>query len=232
MKQVVVILQFIPFLVLGIIIPLLLLVFNMVDQGWFIWGPATWIVAIMIKASPFFISFYFPAFSKRITNIYIKSIWEGILSAAAELGLTIGFFLYYRDDLTLYKAISFGLGIGFAEVLFITYLLAEEIELLNQELKARGKKKYILGYQLLERVLALFFHVFCRGIIALTLLKDLSFWLMVVSFILFAFLDGWGGYIAARWNLEKRKVLKKTYLVIFIEVLISGGLFFIQYKLF
>lgn len=227
-----VILQFVPFFILGLIIPLLLLVFDKVDRGWFFIGPATWLLALMIKAGPFFISFYFPGVGKKWTTIYIKSIGEGLLSAFAELGLTIAFFLIYRDDLTMYKAISFGLGIGFAEVLFIAFLIGEEIESLKKEIQAASNKKFLLGYQLLERMLALSIHVFSRGIIALTILKDLSAWYMVLSFILFAFIDGWGGYIAARWDLKKNEVLKKTYGVIFITAFGFGLIFFSIYLLY
>lgn len=204
--------QLIPFLLLGIVVPAGLWLLNLIDRAWLIYGPITWFLALGIKSLPVFIELMFPLLRIEIKNIYLLTAWEGILSSLAELGLTIAFFLYFETGLGLNRVISFGLGIGFIEILFIAYLILEDIDLVTKQLDQLKTKKFILGFQLLERMMALAAHLFLRGIIGIAILYDKSFFYILFAFIVFAIVDGWGGYVARKMDLDNVNHQKKVYL--------------------
>jgi hypothetical protein len=206
--------QLIPFLVLGILVPVWLWGFKLVDRAWFILGPVTWLLALGIKAAPVLIGMFYPKLSLDVRNTYLIVIGEGLLSAIAELGLTIAFFFYMSDDLSLRRILSFGLGIGFAEILFIAYLIVADIEDVTEELKRLNTKKFILWFQLLERMLALTAHMVLRAIIGIAMLYDNRIFYIVFAFLVFAFIDGWGGYVARKPDLLDRSVQKRIYLTL------------------
>lgn len=218
--------QFIPFLVVGLFVPVVLILFKVVDQGWFILGPVTWFVALALKSTPVLIGmWYFP--SVKISNIYLRSVFEGVLSAVTELGLTVVFFLYYIDELSIRRIFSFGLGIGFIEVLFILYLLIEDIEKLTSEVKT--KKGFVLWPQLIERIFTIGLHVFSRTIIGLSLMLQKRYTFILLAFLIFAFMDGFGAYIVAKWDLTKRTSLIRVYGLLLLFVLVLAYICFTYY---
>jgi|GEM_PF-3833937 len=218
--------QLLPFLVLGIGVPVGLSLTGALDKKWLIMGAATWLLALGIKTIPFFLGFIFPRVHISSGNIYLISAAEGVLSAIAELGLAFAYFIYNRDELSLNGILSFGLGVGFAEVLLIAYLLLEDIETISDGIKKDNARGFVLWRPMLERLLAIAGHVLSRGILGLVILFGYPYWIFLLPFLSFAFVDGWAGYISRKWDLNKLSVLRRINVIHILVVLFEAAVFF------
>jgi hypothetical protein len=214
--------------VLGIIVPAVLLASG-INAKWFLLAPVTWMIAIGIKALPSLLPM-FTDHVPQIRNTVWASVWEGLLSAISELGLTVLFFAYYHFEISVSKVFAFGLGIGFAEVLFIVYLILEDLHKLDEEVT--NKKGFVLWPQLIERIIAIGLHVFSRAVIGITMIEKQGWALACIAFIAFAFVDGYGGYAERTMNLAKPIVQVKIYGVILSVTLLLAIICFTGFSIF
>lgn len=205
-------------LLVHLIIPLFLLYFNLLSLPFVAWGMLAWIIALLIKVFVFGSLHY--QLKHYIKNILFLSLSWGLLSATSELGISVLFFEKFEPELTLTRVISFGMGAGIIECLYL--LLADAFTKKNTE---RDYSPFVMWSGVIERIYTSLGHVFSRSIIWIAWIYG-NYIIMSLSIMLFALADGtatYGDY--KKWDYFDDRYAKPFHLFMCILTLVEGILF-------
>lgn len=193
----------------------------------FLLGGLVWFFGISIKGFIWFIwnmqiSDYIENLDVKKRNI-VEGINSGLIGALGELGVTLIFFLNTKNviDNNTYLW-SFGIGAGIFEMFMLFNMF------LQQAKKENSSNTNLIDDLIspFERFYTTFIHWATRYLLAKSILY-FSVIPFLISFLCFAFSDGFAHYAVKAWGIEDRKSIIKLELIIFFNaVLVTFATFF------
>lgn len=222
-------LQLIILIMIGIFLPTILIITQLISVKWMVYGPLTWLIALFLKI--FVLGGVHSFIEKYIKNKFFISILWGMQSALAELGITIYFFYIYWSELNLKNILSFGIGIGIIEIFYVIGAVFLEVRNKEEDIE-EALDWFVTWSSVFERIYTLFGHVFSRGIIWIAMLAGTNYFLILIAFSLFSIVDGIAIYgVNNNWNFMDPLISRKFHVSMTFISLIEGLLFFILIKL-
>ncbi|HEY6951887.1 MAG TPA: hypothetical protein VI758_05735 [Bacteroidota bacterium] len=157
------------------------------------WGVLAYVLGVSGFKLPLYHFIVVRLLHGKFSNTWI-SISHGLLSAIAELGAALLFFIFVVPNLTLVQLIGFGTAAGAVEALMLPFiqnpLKGTPLEEHSSEVLQRSStNKLIPWMSVLERVLALFPHVAARGLVYISVVTG-NIVPAVLAVVSFASIDG------------------------------------------
>ena len=153
---------------------------------------------------------------RRGANHRLVSVLQGVLSAAAELGVAGAFFVYVWHPPTLPQLIGFGAGAGMVEAVILPFITnpfkGSTLEAHSTDVFVRSAGTTVIQWlKVLERVWATLLHVSSRALVYLTI-TSASPMPAVIAVCGFAAVDGMAYYgLLEKWRFDQARTLVRVH---------------------
>jgi hypothetical protein len=193
------------------------------------WGGLSYVLGVTGFKMPLYHFLVVKVLHGKLSNLWL-GVSQGLVSAIAELGAAMLFFIFVVPELTLLQLIGFGIAAGAIEAVMLPFiqnpLKGTPLEQHSSDVLQRSSANSLIPWMsVLERVLALFPHVASRGLVYISFVTG-NILPAILAVLTFASIDG-RAYFAhlEKWPFDDFQVLAKLYLYVALIAILQTLLF-------
>lgn len=200
----------------GVLPPLILIKWFGVPRKLLVgFGVLAYIIGATVIKLPLYHLVVVKFLHQRLSNTGL-AIAQGVLSAVAELGAALIFFLFVVPKLTFIQLIGFGAAAGAVEAIMLPFIKPFKGTPLEEHAatveKRAASKMSVEWLGVLERVLAYLPHIAARGLVYVGLAGK-NVLPLLIAVATFAAIDGRAYYAhLQKWAFDDPRVVGKFYL--------------------